>query len=98
MPRVFEQRLKEMEERQADRLNSNAIQEGKSRTNIQKGLSWNVIQRLENLDAIKKHNEENGHEHSQLQNIKAITKEYKSGRLDLTGLVTVIPRDSGLRV
>lgn len=56
--------------------------------NKPKGLSWGVIQRIDDLEAIQKHNEENGDKHNQLKNIKAIIREYKSGRLSLTGLVT----------
>ncbi|KGO78079.1 hypothetical protein PITC_041100 [Penicillium italicum] len=81
MPHVFEQRL---EEYTAAKIKNEQIRFPGSEE-----LSWDAIQRVHALEAMKTDLASTTDEHDQLPNIEALLEAYKSGELDWnTGLVT----------
>ncbi|KAJ5707444.1 hypothetical protein N7488_007245 [Penicillium malachiteum] len=81
MSYIFEIRIKVLEEAKADREMLTAPYKDK-------GLSWDVIQRLENLKGLRCELHEKGDIFEELPNVDAILKAYESGDLDMDGQIT----------
>lgn len=55
-----------------------------------KGMEWNIISRIRNLEHIQHHLEKYGDEFEQLLNVKNLIQSYKDGALKWDGQVTYI--------
>ncbi|KAJ5549501.1 hypothetical protein N7513_006735 [Penicillium frequentans] len=81
MPYIFKIRLKVLEDAKASRdLIMAQYQE--------QGLSWDVIQRLESLKALREELTANGDVFKELPNIESIIEAYGSGALKMDGQIT----------
>ncbi|KAJ5651766.1 hypothetical protein N7507_009192 [Penicillium longicatenatum] len=81
MPYIFKIRLKVLEDAKASRGLIIAPYQGQ-------GLSWDVIQRLESLKALREELTANGDVFEELPNVESIIKAYESGDLELDGKIT----------
>ncbi|KAJ5769545.1 hypothetical protein N7520_004104 [Penicillium odoratum] len=81
MPYIFRIRLKVLEEAKANRDAIIAPYQGQ-------GLSWDVIQRLESLKALRDELMANGDAFEELPNVDAIIRAYESGDLKMDGQIT----------
>ncbi|KAJ5730433.1 uncharacterized protein N7483_004941 [Penicillium malachiteum] len=81
MPYIFEIRLKVLEEAKADREMLTAPYKDKE-------LSWDAIQRMENLKGLRSELYEKGDIFEELPNVEAILNEYECGDLQMNGQIT----------
>ncbi|KAJ6114373.1 hypothetical protein N7486_000151 [Penicillium sp. IBT 16267x] len=81
MPYIFKIRLKVLEDAKTSRDLIIAPYEGR-------GLSWDVIQRLESLKALREELLANGDVFDELPNVVSIINAYESGNLKMDGQIT----------